>query len=92
MAFCVHLVLIFSFYHFPEHMFFLHMYRHNQLVPLFLAIFYLSFFGYETDRFNNIIKSEVKKSNNNIKDIYFSTKEEKLHNYLKINIIESIKT
>ena len=33
---------------------------------LFLAIFYLSFFGYETDRFNNIIKSEVKKSNNNI--------------------------
>ena len=36
------------------------------LFLLFLAIFYLSFFGYETDRFNKIIKSEVKKSNNNI--------------------------
>ncbi len=33
---------------------------------LFVAIFYLSFFGYETNRFNKIIKSEVKKSNQNI--------------------------
>tara|TARA_Y100000590_G_scaffold127366_1_gene145640 strand:+ start:274 stop:2100 length:1827 start_codon:yes stop_codon:yes gene_type:complete len=29
-------------------------------------IFYLSFYGYETDRFNNIIKSEIKKSEKNI--------------------------
>ena len=36
------------------------------LFVLFIAISYLSFFGYETDRFNRIIKSEIKKSNNNI--------------------------
>ena len=36
------------------------------LFLLFVAISYLSFFGHETDRFNKIIKSEVKKSNNNI--------------------------
>jgi len=36
------------------------------LFLLFVAISYLSFFGHETDRFNNIIKSEIKKSNNNI--------------------------
>ena len=31
-----------------------------------VAIFYLSFFGYETDRFNKLIKSEVKKSEKNL--------------------------
>ena len=36
------------------------------LFLLFLAISYLSFFGYETDRFNKIIKSEFKKSNDDI--------------------------
>jgi len=36
------------------------------LFLLFLAISYLSFFGYETDRFNKIIKSEIKKSNEDI--------------------------
>jgi len=36
------------------------------LFLLFIAISYLSFFGYETVRFNKIIKSELKKSNNNI--------------------------
>ena len=36
------------------------------LFILFIAISYLSFFGYETDRFNKVIQSEVKKSNNNI--------------------------
>ena len=30
------------------------------------GIIYLSFFGYETDRFNSIIKSEIKKSNKDI--------------------------
>ena len=30
------------------------------------GIIYLSFFGYETDRFNAIIKSEIKKSNKDI--------------------------
>ena len=34
------------------------------LFLLFISIFYLSFFGYETDKFNKIIKSEIKKSNN----------------------------
>ncbi len=33
---------------------------------LFVSIAYLSFFGYETNRFNEIIKSEIKKSNKNI--------------------------
>ena len=33
---------------------------------LFISIFYLSFFGYETGRFNKQIKSEVKKSNDNL--------------------------
>ena len=36
------------------------------LFLLFLATFYLSFFGFETDKFNKIIKSKVKESNNNI--------------------------
>ncbi len=36
------------------------------LFLLFITISYLSFFGYETERFNKIIKSEVKKSNSNI--------------------------
>ena len=33
---------------------------------LFIITGYLSFFGYETDRFNSVIKSEVKKSNKNL--------------------------
>ena len=33
---------------------------------LFVAVFYLSFFGYETDRFNQTIKTEVKKSQKNL--------------------------
>ncbi len=36
------------------------------LFLLFLGIFYLSFFGYETNKFNQIIKSEIKKSNRDI--------------------------
>ena len=36
------------------------------LFLLFVAASYLSFFGYETDRFNGLIKSEVKKSNKNL--------------------------
>ncbi len=36
------------------------------LFLLFISIFYLSFFGYETDKFNKIIKSEIKKSNNDL--------------------------
>jgi len=36
------------------------------LFLLFVGISYLSFFGYETARFNEIIKSEVKKSNKNV--------------------------
>ena len=32
----------------------------------FISISYLSFFGYETDRFNKIIKSQVKKSKYNV--------------------------
>jgi len=36
------------------------------LFLLFVAISYLSFFGHETGRFNKIIKSEIKKSDNNI--------------------------
>ena len=32
---------------------------------LTIAISYLTFFGYETDKFNKIVKSEIKKSNNN---------------------------
>ena len=36
------------------------------LFLLFLGIFYLSFFGYETNKFNQIIKSEIKKSNKDI--------------------------
>ncbi len=36
------------------------------LFLLFVAISYLSFFGYETDRFNELIKSEVKKTNKNL--------------------------
>ena len=37
------------------------------LFLLFVGVFYLSFFGHETDRFNKIIQSEIKKSNKNIK-------------------------
>ena len=33
---------------------------------LFLLIFYLSFFGYETNKFNQIIKSEIKGSNEKV--------------------------
>ena len=36
------------------------------LFLIFLGVFYLSFFGYETNKFNKIIKSEFEKSNNNI--------------------------
>jgi len=36
------------------------------LFLLFLSITYLSFFGFETDRFNSVIKSEIKKSNSNV--------------------------
>jgi len=36
------------------------------LFLLFVAVFYLSFFGYETNKFNELIKSEVKKSNKNL--------------------------
>ena len=36
------------------------------LFLLFLSIAYLSFFGFETNRFNSVIKSEIKKSNSNI--------------------------
>ena len=32
-----------------------------------LIIFYLSFFGYETNKFNDVIKTEIKKANKNIK-------------------------
>ena len=40
---------------------------------------YLSFFGYETDRFNSVIKSEVKKSDKN-----FSVDFEKIAIFLNI--------
>ena len=33
---------------------------------IFLSISYLSFFGYETSRFNDLVKSEIKKTNKNI--------------------------
>ena len=46
----------------------------------FITIFYLSFFGYETDRFNKIIQSEIQKSNNNIN-----------LNFKKISILLDIK-
>ncbi len=36
------------------------------LFILCISIFYLAFFGYETSRFNEIIKSEVKTSNKNV--------------------------
>jgi len=36
------------------------------LFLLFVSVFYLSFFGYETNKFNELIKSEVKKSNKNL--------------------------
>ena len=36
------------------------------LVSFVFIISYLSFYGYETDRFNNIIKSEIKKNEKNI--------------------------
>ena len=36
------------------------------LFILFLGIFYLSFFGFETDKFNKIIKSKINESNNNV--------------------------
>ena len=44
-------------------------------------IFYLSFYGYETDKFNNIIKSEIKKSEiNELMDlVYKSLDESKRH-------------
>jgi len=46
----------------------------------FVVTFYLSFFGYETDRFNKIIQSEIKKSNNNVN-----------LNFKKISILLDIK-
>ena len=33
---------------------------------IFISLSYLSFFGHETDKFNNIIKSEINKTNSNI--------------------------
>ena len=36
------------------------------LFLLTLSVIYLSFFGYETNKFNEIIKSEIKKTNKNI--------------------------
>ena len=36
------------------------------LLSFVFLISYLSFYGYETDRFNNIIKSEIKKNEKNI--------------------------
>ena len=36
------------------------------LFILSISVFYLSFFGYETTRFNDIIKSEIKKNNKDI--------------------------
>ena len=36
------------------------------LFLLILIIFYLSFFGYETQKFNKLIQSEIKKSDKNI--------------------------
>ena len=36
------------------------------LVSFVFIISYLSFYGYETNRFNNIIKSEIKKNEKNI--------------------------
>ena len=33
---------------------------------VFLSVVYLSFFGFETSRFNKLIKSEILKSNENI--------------------------
>ncbi len=35
------------------------------LFLIFVSLFYLSFFGYETDRFNQVIKSKMKESQNN---------------------------
>ncbi len=45
-----------------------------------VSILYLSFFGYETDRFNKVIKSEIDKSNYNIE-----------LNFKKISILLDIK-
>ena len=36
------------------------------LFLLFIFTFYLSFFGYETAKFNNLIKSEIEKSEKNV--------------------------
>ena len=36
------------------------------LISFVSLIFYLSFYGYETNKFNNVIKSEIKKSEKNI--------------------------
>ena len=36
------------------------------LFLLFISVGYLTFFGYETDRFNKIIQSEIKRSDKNI--------------------------
>mgnify|MGYP003323934930 FL=1 len=46
----------------------------------FISLIYLSFYGYETDRFNSLIKSEIKKSN---KDINI--------NFQKISVLLDIK-
>ena len=36
------------------------------LISFVGLIFYLSFYGYETDKFNDVIKSEIQKSEKNI--------------------------
>ena len=52
-----------------------------------LSIIYLSFFGYETDRFNKIIKSQIKESNKdlslNFEKISFLLDIKKLVLYVK---------
>ena len=59
------------------------------LFLLFIFISYLTFFGYETDRFNKIIKSEIKKSNKlidlNFKKISILLDLKKLVLYVKFS-------
>ena len=51
------------------------------LITLTSAILYLSYFGYQTDKFNNIVKSEINKKNKN-----FNLEFEKV--LVKLNIKE----
>ena len=37
------------------------------IIFVFIGIFYLSFIGLETSKFNNIISSEIKKKDSNIR-------------------------